>query len=43
MASPRNPPKALIIIAKIRGTRARVLINSECLGNFVSLGFVKKA
>ena len=43
MASPTNPPKALVIITKIRGTKTRVLINSECLGNFMSPGFVKKA
>jgi hypothetical protein len=43
MASPTNPFKALIIIVKIRGIRARVLINSGYLGNFISPGFVEKA
>jgi hypothetical protein len=43
MTKPTNPIKALIVIAKIRGTRARILINSECLGNFVFPDFVKKA
>jgi hypothetical protein len=38
-----NLIKTLIITAKIRDTRARILIDSECLGNFVSSNFVKKA
>jgi hypothetical protein len=43
MAKPTNPIKALIITAKIRDIRARILIDSECLNNFVSSNFVKKA
>jgi hypothetical protein len=42
MARPINPIKALIITAKIRGTRARILINSGYLNNFVFSDFVKK-
>jgi hypothetical protein len=43
MARPTNLIKALVVTAKIRGTRARILINSGCLGNFMSPDFVKKA
>jgi hypothetical protein len=43
MAKPINPIKALVVTAKIRDTRARILIDFRCLGNFVSLNFVKKA
>jgi hypothetical protein len=43
MAKPTNLTKALIIMAKIRGTRARILINSGYLGNFMFPDFVKKA
>jgi hypothetical protein len=32
-----------MVIAKIRNTRVRILINSEYLSNFVSPNFVKKA
>jgi hypothetical protein len=42
MARPTNPIRALIITVKIRGTRARILINSGCLNNFIFLDFVKK-
>jgi hypothetical protein len=42
MARPTNPIKALVITAKIRGTRARILIDFGCLGNFVFSDFVKK-
>jgi hypothetical protein len=38
-----NPIKALIVTAKIRDIRARILIDSECLSNFVFSNFVKKA
>jgi hypothetical protein len=38
-----NPIRALIITAKIRGTRARILIDSGYLDNFISPDFVKKA
>jgi hypothetical protein len=43
MARPINLTKALVITAKIRGTRARILIDSEYLNNFMSPDFVKKA
>jgi hypothetical protein len=43
MTRPTNLTKALMITAKIRGTRARILIDSECLSNFVSPDFVEKA
>jgi hypothetical protein len=43
IAKPTNPLRALVVIAKIRGIRARILIDSGYLGNFVSPGFVKKA
>ena len=43
MAKPTNPTRALIITAKIRGARVRILINSGCLNNFVSSDFVEKA
>jgi hypothetical protein len=32
-----------MVTAKIRGIKARILIDSGCLGNFVSPDFVKKA
>jgi hypothetical protein len=32
-----------MVTAKIRGTRARILINSGYLSNFISPDFVKKA
>jgi hypothetical protein len=38
-----NPIRALVVTAKIRGIKARILIDSECLGNFVSSDFVEKA
>jgi hypothetical protein len=40
---PTNLIKALVITAKIRGTRVRILIDSGCLNNFMSSDFVKKA
>ena len=43
MARSTNLIKALIITAKIRGIRARILIDLECLGNFMSPNFAKKA
>jgi hypothetical protein len=43
IARPTDPTKALVITAKIRGTRARILVNFGCLNNFVSPDFVKKA
>jgi hypothetical protein len=43
MASPTNPPKALMMTAKIRDIKARILINSGCLSNFMSPDFVEKA
>jgi hypothetical protein len=43
MAKSTNPIRALVVTAKIRGTRARILIDSECLSNFVFSDFVEKA
>jgi hypothetical protein len=43
MAQSINLIKALIVTAKIRGTRVRILIDSRCLGNFMFSDFVKKA
>jgi hypothetical protein len=43
MARLTNIIKTLVITAKIRDTRARILINSGCLNNFVFPNFVKKA
>jgi hypothetical protein len=43
MAKPINLIRALVVTAKIRGIRARILIDFGCLGNFVSPNFVKKA
>jgi hypothetical protein len=43
MAKSTNLTKALIVTAKIRDTRARILINLGYLNNFVSSDFVKKA
>jgi hypothetical protein len=43
MAKPTNLTKTLVITAKIRDIRARILIDSGCLGNFVFFNFVKKA
>jgi hypothetical protein len=43
MARPTNLIKTLIITVKIRGTRARILIDSGYLSNFMSPDFVKKA
>jgi hypothetical protein len=43
MAKPTNPIRALIITAKIRGIKTRILIDSGCLDNFMSSNFVKKA
>jgi hypothetical protein len=42
MAKPTNLTKTLIITAKIRDIKARILIDSEYLNNFVSPDFVKK-
>jgi hypothetical protein len=42
MARLTNLIRALIVTAKIRDTRVRILIDSECLGNFVFPDFVKK-
>jgi len=43
MAKSTNLTRALVVAAKIRGTRVRILINSGCLGNFVFPDFVEKA
>ena len=43
MARPTNLTRALVITAKIRDIRARILIDFGCLGNFMSSDFVKKA
>jgi hypothetical protein len=43
MARTTNLIRALIVTAKIRGIKARVLINSGYLGNFISPDFVEKA
>jgi hypothetical protein len=43
MAKPTNLIKTLVITAKIRGIRIRILIDSRYLDNFVSFNFVKKA
>jgi hypothetical protein len=43
MTKPTNLIKALVITAKIRNIKARILIDSECLGNFMSPDFVEKA
>jgi hypothetical protein len=43
MTRPTNPTRALMVTAKIRDTRTRILIDSEYLGNFISPDFVKKA
>jgi hypothetical protein len=42
MARTANLTRALVVTAKIRGIKARILINFGCLGNFVFLDFVKK-
>jgi hypothetical protein len=43
MAKSINLIKALIITAKIRGIKVRILIDFRYLGNFVFSNFVKKA
>jgi hypothetical protein len=43
MAKPTNLTKTLIITAKIKNIKARILIDFRCLGNFVFFNFVKKA
>jgi hypothetical protein len=43
MTRPINLTKTLMITAKIRDTRARILINSGYLSNFVFSDFVEKA
>jgi len=43
MARPTNLIRTLMVTAKIRDIRARILIDSEYLSNFVSPDFVKKA
>jgi ABC-type molybdate transport system ATPase subunit len=43
MAKPTNLTKTLMITAKIRGMRVKILIDFECLGNFMFPDFVKKA
>jgi hypothetical protein len=42
MTRPINPTRALIVTVKIRDTRARILIDSGYLGNFIFSNFVKK-
>jgi hypothetical protein len=43
MARPTNLTRALVVTAKTRDIKIRILINSGCLGNFVFPDFVKKA
>jgi hypothetical protein len=43
MAKPINLIRALVITARIRGTRVRILIDFGYLGNFVFSDFVEKA
>jgi hypothetical protein len=43
MAKPTNLIKTLVVTAKIRGIKVRILIDSGYLGNFVFPNFVKKA
>jgi hypothetical protein len=43
MIRPNNLLKTLVLNAKIKDIKARILINSGCLGNFMSPNFVKKA
>jgi hypothetical protein len=43
MAKPTNSIRTLVITVKIRGIKARILIDSGCLGNFVFSDFVEKA
>jgi hypothetical protein len=43
MAKPINLTKALMVTAKIRDIKIRILIDFRCLGNFVFSDFVKKA
>jgi hypothetical protein len=43
MIRPTNPIRALVIITKIKGIKARILIDSGYLGNFIFPDFVKKA
>ena len=43
MAKLTNLIRALVVTAKIRGTKVRILIDFGCLGNFVFSNFVKKA
>jgi hypothetical protein len=43
MAKSTNLIRALIITAKIRDIKARILIDSGCLNNFIFSDFVKKA
>jgi hypothetical protein len=42
MAKPINLIKALVVTAKIRGIKVRILIDFRCLDNFVFPDFVKK-
>jgi hypothetical protein len=42
MTRPTNPTKILVITAKIRDTRVRILIDFGYLNNFVFFDFVKK-
>jgi hypothetical protein len=42
MAKSTNLIRALVVTAKIRDIRARILIDSGCLDNFVFPDFVKK-
>jgi hypothetical protein len=43
MAKPTNLIKTLVVTAKIRDIRARILIDFRYLGNFVFSNFVEKA
>jgi Aspartyl protease len=43
MTKPINLTRVLVVTAKIRGTKVRILIDSGYLSNFVSSNFVEKA
>jgi hypothetical protein len=43
IAKPINLIRALMVTVKIRNIRARILIDFEYLGNFMSSNFIKKA
>jgi hypothetical protein len=43
MTKPINLIRALVIMAKIRDIKVRILIDFGCLGNFVFSNFIEKA